>query len=211
MTSRARKAFNPVKLAIVVLVFAAVLTVAITTLRQLEHQKLQALADSDPSNVFAFQCEARMEMVSDQKELVLFCEITNLTAYELKFRGYLGRFLAWSGPFEDPPRYLWRSVLKYVLIEEDGIEGPNEERSEELESHYTRTLVPEIELPPRAKTTFHLLYRSDYYTSRREKPKGGEAMIGKVGMKPADSRGGRKWLQSNRFDFIYPRSADKAE
>jgi prepilin-type N-terminal cleavage/methylation domain-containing protein len=78
-----RRGFTLIEAIIVLVVIAAILSFFIPYTRERERQRLQALADSEPLEVFAFRAVPSKESVSPGESLVVRCRIENLTAFPL--------------------------------------------------------------------------------------------------------------------------------
>jgi hypothetical protein len=72
-------------------------------LRQRQQQRLQALADADPNEVFGLQCDATVEEIEGRLEVVFACEIVNFTSSTLYVRSPIPNFYQTIGSSNDGP------------------------------------------------------------------------------------------------------------
>ena len=78
-----RRGFTLVEAIIVAVVIAALLAFFIPYMREQERQRLQTLANTQPWEVFEFHAAPAKESFSEDEDIVIACEIVNLTDYEL--------------------------------------------------------------------------------------------------------------------------------
>jgi prepilin-type N-terminal cleavage/methylation domain-containing protein len=76
---RDKRGFTLVEAAIVVVVFALMLTFTIPWMREQERQRLQALADTEPWEVFEFRATPAKKLFAADEEIVIECAIENMT------------------------------------------------------------------------------------------------------------------------------------
>lgn len=96
MNGNNRKGFTLVEAIIVVVVIAVLLAIFIPIARERERERLQALADSEPWEVFELRAAPAQESFSMGEDVVVLCEMVNATNFALT-----------------PPEDLGRSVLVF--------------------------------------------------------------------------------------------------
>lgn len=89
-----RRGFTLVEATIVVVVIALILTFTIPWMRERERQKLQVLAETEPWEVFEFRAQPARERwaYDEHEEILVQCEIVNLTDYPLVWKGDFNAF-----------------------------------------------------------------------------------------------------------------------
>jgi len=83
MNGSEKRGFTLVEAVIVVVVIALILTLTIPWVRGRERERLEALAESEPWEVFEFRAAAAKEVFSEDEEIVILCEIVNFTNHPL--------------------------------------------------------------------------------------------------------------------------------
>ena len=86
MTERTdRRGFTLVEAAIVVVIIALILTFTIPWMRERERARLQAVADTEPWEVFEFRAKPVKEKFIEGEDVIIQCDIANLTNVPLTF------------------------------------------------------------------------------------------------------------------------------
>lgn len=84
MNKRCQAGFTLVEAVIVVIILAVILAVLIPGLRERERQRLQALANAEPWEVFEFRAVPIKETWTEEEKLKVHCEVINPTPFHLQ-------------------------------------------------------------------------------------------------------------------------------
>jgi hypothetical protein len=79
MNRNGKHGFTLVEAVIVAVVIVVILAVTIPWMRERERQRLQTLADTEPWEVFEFRAKPAKDLFSAEEEIVIECEIENMT------------------------------------------------------------------------------------------------------------------------------------
>jgi prepilin-type N-terminal cleavage/methylation domain-containing protein len=78
-----KRGFTLVEAVIVAVVIAVILAVTIPWMRERERQRLQALADTEPWEVFELRAKPAKKTFAADEQVIIHCEIENMTDYPL--------------------------------------------------------------------------------------------------------------------------------
>ncbi len=119
-----RHGFTLVEAVIATAVIAVTLAVLVPILRERESQRLQALADSEPWEVFKLRAKPTKKNFSANEQVVIQCEVENPTKYALNLPKALKRFVLIFGDtdcFTDLAEWTGlNSVIRDAPIEPEG-------------------------------------------------------------------------------------------
>ena len=136
------RGFTAIELVVVTAIIAVLVTATVIYVRRAQHAKWQALADSQPTKVFAVRAYPIKDVFEDGDPVVVMCEVTNTAPYAVRFRWT--DLIAWpKSKTAVPDLYSSKMMTVHTPWEElAGDDVVDSWEKHQKQRHYARLMAP---------------------------------------------------------------------